>query len=202
MKTFYGFKSFVEEIDAMTAKKFGPMRSDIPKEGGIATFDFDETLTVWNQMDDGTWRQIPNVPNIKQYVYPEVHRGYDIYIITFRDPALADDPRFRIYEKIEQYIDEWGMNNEIKGVVYTKLQPKGNHIYRLCKENNLPFSAHYDDDITNCKDVNNHQMLRGIAINPESNLAVHLPYHGPRPPKSQAGVIVPGQVSNKQAAHV
>ena len=183
MKVFQGFKSFVEEAN--------PGHS-------ICTYDFDETLTVWANVD-GLWEQIPNVPNIKQYVYPKVRTGHDIYIVTFRDPALANDPRFRIYEKIEHYIEEWGMQDDIKGVIYTKLHPKGDYIFKLCQQTNLPFVQHYDDDITNCKDVNNNKMLREVATRPEGNLATYLPYRGPRPPKDKAGVIVPGQVKSPPA---
>lgn len=174
MRTFCGFKPFLEEILP---------NSPYQRQPFISTFDFDETLTKWEQYS-GKWRQVPNTENIKTYVYPQFKRGQHLYIVTFRDPALADDPRFQLYEKIEDYIEEWGMSDVIKGVVYTKLRPKGDYIFNLCENRSLPFLHHYDDEAFNCKNVNDHPGLREIAAKPEYQLATHLPYKGPRPPKN------------------
>jgi hypothetical protein len=186
MRNFNGFKSFLEFVDDGSQLKLNK---------SIVTFDFDETLTRWSNGGDGLWRQVPNEANIKQYLLPHYKRGDAPYIVTFRDPALAHDPRFKIYEDIHQYINEWGMEDAIKGVIYTRLKAKGDYIFHLCTSKKAPLLAHYDDDTTNCNEINVNPKLQEVARPIYEELAVHLPYNGPRPPKDKAGVIVPGQVT-------
>lgn len=186
MQVFNGFKSFLEFTGDPSQIK--------GTTNNIVTFDFDETLTRWSSGNDGMWRQVPNEENIEKYLATHHRRGDIPYIVTFRDPSLAKDPRFKIYENINDYIEEWNLKDVIKGVVYTRLKAKGDYIFHLCASKNKQFIAHYDDDTTNCNEINSNTKLPALANPVYDELAVHLPYKGPRPPKEKASAIVPGQV--------
>jgi hypothetical protein len=156
------------------------------KRPGMATFDFDETLTKWEKDHrDDTWMQVPNAQNIQKFLMGHAHNGDQIYIVTFRDPKLADDPRFKIYEKIEPYLREWGIGDVIpqSNIVYTALQPKAPIIYHLCQEKRIPFVKHYDDDMNHVQGVERHKGLQRIAVD-YMDMAQWLPYRGVFPPKT------------------
>jgi len=94
----------------------------------VVTFDFDETLAIWEYDDYEKIKSYPNAKTIK-ILKEFANRGYDIYIVTSRHKSRSAD--------VESFLERYEL--PIKGVHYAA----GDKATIL---NNLNSKVHFDDD--------------------------------------------------------
>jgi len=125
-KLDYGAKRPSYKRSRGASSGFGVFEED--KNSKVATFDFDETLAIWEYED---YEKIRNYPNTKviEIMKKLSNKGFDIYIVTSRHKGRSSD--------VEDFLQSYDL--PVKQTYYA-----GGDKATILKD--LNSKVHFDDD--------------------------------------------------------
>lgn len=160
------------------------MRIDLPREA-VISFDFDGTLTKWNQ-NQGGWYEVPFIPIIRD-LKTWASKGHRCIVCTHRTQNLEGNPAFlgkgRDKMKVLDLIQDDVVPVQGNDILFTHMGDKGEILVGLAARG-LRVIMHYDDEMKNLTSVVKAGII-GVRVDP-----------GPAPPK----YVVPGD-EQTPAAH-